>query len=85
MKQKSKKAQSAKANGKSLSYYLENRWVQLVLIAILSITYLVNFSAIFDNKLDQNGDNIHYFTLGKAIADRTPTFRRAIRCLWQVC
>lgn len=69
MKPKSKNAQSAKANGKSLSYYLENRWVQLVLIAILSITYLVNFSAIFDNKLDQNGDNIHYFTLGKAIAD----------------
>jgi len=48
---------------------LENRFVRLALIILLSIYYFSNYSYIFDKKIDLNGDNVQYFSLGKSLAE----------------
>ena len=41
----------------------------LSLLAIVSIVFFVNYSAIYDKKIDNNGDNIYYFSLGKSLSE----------------
>ncbi|MDR0928065.1 MAG: phospholipid carrier-dependent glycosyltransferase [Ignavibacteria bacterium] len=41
-------------------------WIGL---AIISIVYIFVYTSIFDYKIDMNGDNIIYYSLGSAIAD----------------
>ena len=41
--------------------------LQVLYLVILSCLFLSNYSRIFDEKLDMNGDNIVYYSLGKAI------------------
>ncbi|MCL2246375.1 MAG: hypothetical protein FWC10_04600 [Lentimicrobiaceae bacterium] len=38
-------------------------------LLIILFAFFASYSAIFDKKLDSNGDNIFYFTCGKAIAE----------------
>ena len=40
-----------------------------VFLLIVLFTFYTNYTAIFDRKLDNNGDNIFYFTCGQAIAE----------------
>jgi hypothetical protein len=46
----------------------ENRFVRLALIILLSIYYFSNYAYLFDKKIDLNGDNVHYYSLGKSLA-----------------
>ncbi len=41
----------------------------LLCLLVLSIVFWVNYTRIYDTKIDMNGDNIHYYALGKAIVD----------------
>ena len=41
----------------------------MVMLLTIGITFLANYSAMYDSKLDMNGDNIYYYSLGKAISD----------------
>ena len=49
--------------------FSHNKYVQIVLLLAITICFLANYSAIFDKKLSLNGDNIYYFSCGKAIAE----------------
>jgi hypothetical protein len=49
--------------------FLKNRILQFVLLLIISATFYVNSTATFDRKLNLNGDNIYYFSLGKALSE----------------
>lgn len=49
--------------------FLNNKYIQLLFIIIISIVYVNNYSAIFEKKLDTGGDNLHYISLGKAISE----------------
>lgn len=51
------------------SKFTLNRWVLLCMIAILTIIFLGNYSAIFDKKIDNNGDNIYYYSLGQSMSE----------------
>lgn len=53
----------------SFAEWLEKRSVRYILLGILTVFFLVNYSSIFDEKPDMNGDNIHYYSLGKALAE----------------
>ncbi len=58
-------------------FSLTERWYKLfsgkismiIMLLTIVITFLANYNAMFDPKLDMNGDNIHYFSLGKAISE----------------
>jgi len=41
--------------------------VGLIFVIILSVLFFSNYSRIFDEKIDMNGDNIIYYSLGKSI------------------
>ena len=47
--------------------FSRNKYVIALLVLILSIVYFVNYTALYDRKIDMNGDNIYYFALGKAL------------------
>lgn len=51
---------------KSLS---QSKIVIVIFLLITTLVYISNYSAVFDKKIDMNGDNIHYFSLGKALAE----------------
>ena len=38
-----------------------------ILLAIVSFVFFSNYSSIYDKKVDLNGDNIYYYSLGKAL------------------
>jgi len=42
------------------------RWF---LLAVICAVFVVNYEAVFDSKLDPNGDNITYFLLAKALSE----------------
>lgn len=39
------------------------------LLAVIAISFAVNFSSVFDSKLDRNGDNLCYYFLGRNLAE----------------
>ncbi|MDR3705539.1 MAG: glycosyltransferase family 39 protein [Paludibacteraceae bacterium] len=41
----------------------------MALIILLSIYYFSNYAYIFDKKIDLNGDNVQYYSLGKSLAE----------------
>lgn len=51
-----------------LAKYLNNKNIIYICLAIIVCTFVVNYISIFDFKPDLNGDNVHYYALGKAIA-----------------
>ena len=44
------------------------KYASALYIAAVSLLFLSNYTGIFDEKIDMNGDNIHYYSLGTAIA-----------------
>lgn len=66
---------SSKSLSESLSTFWsfvnQNKFVHYLLLAIIGIVFLVNYSEMFDKKLDMNGDNIVYYSLGKSLHDGT--------------
>ncbi len=45
------------------------KYIGWLYLAALSLLFLFNYTAIFDEKVDMNGDNIYYYSLGKALSD----------------
>lgn len=43
------------------------RFLPYILAAIVGVVYIVQMRANFDEKLDLNGDNMHYYALGRAL------------------
>jgi hypothetical protein len=43
--------------------------IVLIYLAVISILFVSNYNRIFDEKFDMNGDNIYYYSLGKALSD----------------
>lgn len=39
-----------------------------ILLAIVSFVFISNYSSLYDKKVDLNGDNIYYYSLGKALS-----------------
>lgn len=71
---KSKK--NVRKNAKTKFSLLENwnrffsgKLSMILMILTISLTFFVNYSAMYDSKLDMNGDNIYYYSLGKAILE----------------
>ena len=68
--QKTKSAQKSRKNiVELLENLLKHKFVAIVSLVIISFVFYSNYSTIFDKKVDLNGDNIIYFSCGKAIAE----------------
>lgn len=48
---------------------LNSRFVLYVILLVIAICFVGTYSKIYDVKLDLNGDNIHYYALGKALSE----------------
>lgn len=46
-----------------------NKCLQYILAAIIVLFFISSYAGIYDVKPDLNGDNIHYFSLGKALSE----------------
>lgn len=44
------------------------KYQSFIILLVATIAFVVVYSQIFDEKLDQNGDNANYYILGKALA-----------------
>lgn len=55
----------------TLRNLLNNKYVHLVMLVIIGVTFYINYNGTFDKKLDMNGDNIQYYSLGKSLHDGT--------------
>ena len=49
--------------------FTQNKFVIIILLFIVSIVFFANYNTLYDKKLDTNGDNIYYFSLGKSLAE----------------
>ncbi|MDR3094415.1 MAG: hypothetical protein LBU62_07250, partial [Bacteroidales bacterium] len=54
---------------KTIDNILTHRLTTILLLAIITAVFYSSYSAIFDKKLNLGGDNIHYFSGAKAIAN----------------
>lgn len=75
MKSKSKvnKVQNNPAASKvdiwqKLDQFFRNKWVIGVMLVIVSFVYNHNYASLYDRKIDLNGDNIYYYSLGQALS-----------------
>ncbi|MBO7507802.1 MAG: hypothetical protein J6T67_10535 [Paludibacteraceae bacterium] len=50
---------------------LSNKYFHIFLLVIVTVVFYVNYNAIFDRKLDMNGDNIVYYSLGQSLHNGT--------------
>ena len=50
------------------AYLSQNKIVIAILLIIITFVFSSNYSSIYDKKIDLNGDNIYYYSLGKALA-----------------
>ncbi|GHT14997.1 hypothetical protein AGMMS4956_14040 [Bacteroidia bacterium] len=44
------------------------KYISAIFLVIISVLYLSNYTRTFDEKVDLNGDNIVYYSLGKALS-----------------
>ena len=72
MKQKSKQEKNNKKPKRNFwegyAYFSQNKIVIAILVIILSFVFGSNYSSVYDKKVDLNGDNIYYYSLGKALS-----------------
>ena len=47
--------------------FTQNKIFLGALLVIVSFVFISNYSSIYDKKIDLNGDNIYYYSLGKAL------------------
>lgn len=64
-------SQSSSSLTEKLQKILSNRYLQIFLLVVIGVVFLINYNAMFDKKLDMNGDNIVYYSLGKSLHDGT--------------
>lgn len=48
---------------------LNSRYVLYFMLLVIAFCFVSTYSKIYDIKLDLNGDNIHYYALGKALSE----------------
>ena len=71
MKQNPKRSSSSKKEVSSSSQpsvplaervkgLMSNKYFHIFLLVVISVVFYINYNAIFDRKLDMNGDNIVY-------------------------
>lgn len=48
-----------------------NKIFHIFLLVVVSFVFYVNYDAMFDKKLDMNGDNIQYYSLGRSLNNGT--------------
>ena len=65
---KSKPTVQKKDFWQTIDQFLHNKWVIGVMLVIVSFVYNHNYSNIYDRKIDLNGDNIYYYSLGQALS-----------------
>ena len=53
----------------SIQTLLNSRFSLYTFLVIITLCFISTYTQIYDVKLDMNGDNIHYYALGKALAD----------------
>ena len=46
-----------------------SKYLSVIYLAIISIVFIANYNLTFDEKVNLNGDNIHYYSLGKALSE----------------
>lgn len=68
-KQNTKSVKSKKTIVEQIENLLQHTIVTIILLLIVSAVFYSNYSAIFDEKINLGGDNIVYFSTGKAIAE----------------
>lgn len=51
-----------------LDRFFRNKWVIGVMLVIVSFVYNHNYASMYDRKIDLNGDNIYYYSLGQALS-----------------
>lgn len=76
MKQKNANTEKSAKNAnrpfsESLKSILNNKYFHLLLVSVIAVTFYVNYDAMFDKKLDMNGDNIQYYSLGQSLHNGT--------------
>ena len=49
--------------------FIYSKFLVPVYLIVISALFYANYNAIFDEKVDMNGDNIYYYSLGRAMAD----------------
>lgn len=52
----------------AFSRFTQNKIFIGILLVIVSFIFASNYSSIYDKKIDLNGDNIYYYSLGKALS-----------------
>ena len=45
------------------------KYMPMVYLAIISISFFINYNQTFDEKINLGGDNINYYSLGKALSE----------------
>lgn len=58
-----------KKNNFSFEHFLNSRFSLYAMLIVITISFIGTYSKIYDVKLDLNGDNIHYYALGKALSE----------------
>lgn len=64
-------AQTSLTLSERIKQLLPNKYFHMFLLAIVAVVFYVNYNAIFDRKLDMNGDNIVYYSLGQSLHNGT--------------
>lgn len=55
--------------GFSFNGFFNSRMMLVVMLVVIAVSFIRTYSGVYDVKLDLNGDNIHYYALGKALAE----------------
>lgn len=73
MKQKNKQEKGKQGQKRNFwegfAHFSQNKIVIAVLVVIVSFIFGSNYSSIYDKKVDLNGDNIIYYSLGKSLCN----------------
>lgn len=75
MKAKNERQTSKKKNSEpkfnfwqAFESIIANKWAIGVLLTVISIVFYINYSRLYDPKIDLGGDNIVYYSLGQALS-----------------
>ena len=72
MKQKNKQEKNSTKPKRNFwewyAYLSQNKIFISILLIIVTFVFYSNYSSVYDKKIDLNGDNIYYYSLGKALA-----------------
>ena len=58
-----------KTNDKKRMLDVISKYLTIVYLVIISVVFFINYNLTFDEKINLNGDNISYYSLGKALSE----------------